>query len=116
MVSADTSPNPVSWYTKGDRKTGSTAVTILFLKAPSTAMYFQNSDLLCQKFQFRALVMGVSHDIGVIVSVVRRHKRKYRMCLLLIGCNHQHELSVPASSEFQCHGRRTPTYQSMYID
>ena len=48
MVSEDTCPIPVSWYTSGDRKTGSTATIISFFKAPSTAVYFLNSPLFCQ--------------------------------------------------------------------
>ena len=50
MVSADTCTNPVSWSTSGGKKTGSTTVMICFLKAPSTAVHFQNSAWFCRKF------------------------------------------------------------------
>ena len=47
MLSADTCPIPVIWFTSGDRKTGSTAVMICFFKDPSTAVYFLISALFC---------------------------------------------------------------------
>ena len=58
MVRLDTCPNIVSWSTSGYRKTGSTALMICFLKAPSTAVYFRNSAWFVGTSQFRALDLG----------------------------------------------------------
>ena len=43
MVSAENCPNPVSCSTSEDRKTGSTALMICFLKDLSMVVYFRNS-------------------------------------------------------------------------
>ena len=50
IVSAVTCLKPVNWSTSGDRKTGSTAMTTCFFKAPSTAAYLRNSTWFFRNF------------------------------------------------------------------
>ena len=50
MVSEDECPKPVRLSTSWDRKTGYTAMAILFFKAPSTAVYFFKQCLVLSEF------------------------------------------------------------------
>ena len=60
MVSAYTCLKPVSWSNSGDRKTGSTAVTICFSSLHPRQCIFETSLSFVGTFQFRALVLGSS--------------------------------------------------------
>ena len=60
MVSADTCPNPVSWYTSWYRKTGSTALTIWFSRLCPQRCIYETALGFVGTFQFRALVLGCS--------------------------------------------------------
>ena len=58
MVIADTCTNPVKWFTSGDRNTGSTAVTILFLWIYPRRCISWIALGFVGKFQLWALVLG----------------------------------------------------------
>ena len=117
MVSTNICPNPVGWSISGDRNTASTTMMIFFFKAPTTAVYLRKSAWFYRNvFSSERLFLSHSHALWIVARIVRRHKCESCLCIVLLGCHCQHEVSVPASYEVQHHGIRIPTNQLMYID
>ena len=55
--------------------------------------------ILPEHFSSECLFLSISYAIQVVAIVVRWHKQKSRLCLVLLDCHCKCKVSVPASSE-----------------
>ena len=67
-------------------------------------------------YQFLRLFLGAPHNLWVVTWVVRQHNCEFCLFHVLLVHHRQHKVSMLAFSEVRRHGRRIPTYKSMYLD
>ena len=75
--------------------------------------FFEQGLILSEPFSYERLILGGTYLWGVISGVVRWHKFVSRLCHVVLHGHGEREVSVPASSEVQRHGRYIYAYHKM---